>query len=902
MGLATLFAEFYRPHNPKGRSMIRPQSPVRNVAVLIVIGLIASAGGMSVTFAQDRAADDPKPKLPPDQNAGHSAIARSGLLPAYTASEPTAAEEQLLEKADAILARMTPVEKVAFVHGIDQFNYGAVPRLNIPKVGMNDGPQGVRGPAATAFPCALAMAATWDPELIAKVGEILGLETLANGNRVHLGPAINLMRTPLGGRTFEYMGEDPLLAGKTAASYIRGLQSTGVAASLKHYVGNEQDTDRFEINIEMDERTLREIYAKPFEIAVREAHPWTVMGSYNKFRGRWACENAHLLEGILKGDWHFDGTVVSDWGAWHDTARSVNAGCDLAMPGELSAERDKTELAQLRSGAISAQRLDDAVRRNLLLWLRTASPSNPKGQATSPAHQRVARKVAAESIVLLKNDHQTLPLDLSSLSSVAVIGPAADWQSNGTGPGTDGGSGRVFPPHDITPLVGLQTALGKGVKINYEPGYSFDDSLPAIPATALRIPNGGQDARGLAVEYFGNKDFSGKALSSGVDTSLEKYYQGPPARGVPEYNFSARWTGSLSPPTTGTYTLGLTCDDGGRVILDGKTVLDDFTEHGSHTTTVKIELNAGQAYDLKVEYFNAGGSALVKLGWLLPGDDPSAGLKRAAQAARDSDVAVVCVGITHTYDHEGSDKPTMDLIGPANALVKAVMAANPRTIVVLTGGSPMDLEAFADVVPAVVLQWYPGMEGGHALADVLTGRVNPSGKLPVTFGKKLTDYSANALDHETYPGVAGTMNYKDGIWIGYRHFDRAGIQPRYPFGYGLSYTTFDYQSLKITPGAQGWDVAFDLRNTGKVAGREVVQLYVGQTDSPIRRARRELKAFDAVELPAGESRRVTMHLAPRDLAYWSVAKDGWDVLPGTYTVQIGSSSRDLKLDGELTVE
>ena len=819
----------------------------------------------------------------------------------FVCSAARADDAASLRQADALLARMTVEDKLRLVHGSGDFAWGELPRLGIPKVGMNDGPQGVRGPAATAFPCGLAMAATWDPALIQDAGRVLGLETLANGNRVHLGPAVNLMRTPLGGRTFEYMGEDPVLAGLTAAGYINGLQSTGAAACLKHFTGNEQEVDRFDVSVELGERTLRELYAKVFQVTLEHSHPWSMMGSYNRLRGRFALENRHLMTDILRTDWKYDGCLMSDWGAWHDTARSLAAGSDLAMPLRRSKEQAAREVDQAKQGVIDPARLDDAVRHNLLLMFRTGGTTPAAGEATNAEHQAVARRVADGAITLLKNDGGLLPLKADALNSVAVIGPAADWQPDGIGPEADGGSGRVHPPHDVTTLDGLRAALPASVKVSYAAGYRFARDLPPpIPADAFRT-GGGSDERGLKAEFFDGDKPHGRPVATTTVAGVRADFADKTFGGGQEH-FSVRWTGQIVPPVTGTYAIALTCDDGGRVTLDGKPLIDDWSEHQARTTTKAVDLVAGHRYDLAVEYFNAGGDAVCALGWTPPGD-AAATIDTAVDAAKAADVAVVCVGITHGYDHEGGDKPTLALMGPAAELVGRVREANPKTVVVLTGGSPMDLEAFADRVPAVVWQYYPGMEGGHALADVLTGKVNPSGKLPVTLGKTLADYAPHTPGHVTYPDVQHVLGYDEGVFMGYRHFDRSGIEPRYCFGYGLSYTTFAYDAIHATPAGDGWDVAFTLTNTGPVAGAEVAQLYVGQPNSPIERAPRELKAFEKMSLRPGERKAVTLHVSRQDLAYWNEAKPGgWDVLPGAYTIEVGGSSRALPLRTTVTAE
>jgi beta-glucosidase len=716
-----------------------------------------------------------------DSQVGDGSVAKkdttdtSPMDPALAGAKYLDPNVPIQARVDDLFGRLTMEEKVSLLHGCGESDMGGIPRVGLRKIGTTDGPQGVRGPAATMFPSGIAMAASWDPTMVEQMGAALGEESLAAGSRMQLGPGMNIMRSPLGGRDFEYMGEDPLLTGNIAAGYVRGLQSRGVSACIKHFTGNEQEHWRTTMNVQIPERALREIYARPFEICIREGHPWALMAAYNKLNGDYCCHSRHLLIDLLRKDWNWDGEVVSDWGAWHDTTKAVNGGCDIEMEGWVNAKKDAKVLALIEKGAIFRDQFDSAVRSTLLLMFRVGAfgPAKP-GSINTPAHQQIARKLAADSIVLLKNSNALLPIDANSIKTIAVIGPAADWKFTGNDLTVSGGSGAVFPPYEITALAGIRQKLGDRVKITYASGFTYERD------------------RKLLVSH-------NDQISAAVD------------------------------------------------------------------------------------------------------------------AARNADIAVVCVGTNHAYDREslgwgtvpGADKPDLQLIGPASDLIKAVVAVNPKTVVVLTNGSPVSVEDWIDQVPALIEAWYPGMEGGNAIADVLFGDVNPSGKLPCTFGKKLTDWKCHSMTTEVFPGTGnnGIEKYDDGIWVGYRHFDHANIEPRFPFGFGLSYTTFQLRSPAIRHNPDGsFTAEVSITNTGNRDGAQVVQVYMAPPKSDVDRPDRELAGFAKISLIKAQTQVVSIPISRSSLAYWSDASPGWVITPGRYTFSIGTSSRDLPLGTSLDLK
>ena len=786
-----------------------------------------------------------------------------------------------------LMGRLTPAEKLSLLTGT-AFTTTPVPRLGIPAMGMVDAGQGVRGGMestqgpATLFPSGVAMAATWDPALVGRIGAAIGEEALNKGTgaQVLLGPAVNIHRSPLGGRNGEYFSEDPFLAGRLAVGYIQGMQSTGCAACIKHYAANNEEVDRDFVNVHVGERALREIYLPAFEAGVKEGRAWTLMSSYNRINGLHATANSYLLTDVLKKGWGWDGLVMSDWGAVHETARVVQAGNDLEMPGPGRLAPKNTARA-LADGRITQAAVDDNVRRILRAIVRVGlldgTPHTPNhAQVGSLAHQSLAYEAATEGIVLLKNAGGILPLS-PRVRSLAVIGRAATDMQFGAA-----GSPGLTPFFSVSPLAGLQARAGSKMAISYAPGSA--QGRP-IPASALS----------LRAEYFANRTLQGTPVIARTDAQIQNNWNGSsPDPKVPRTNFSARWTGTLTAPVTGKYALTLTADDGCRLFLDGKPLIDRWQEGAANPLTVSVDLVAGQPHALRVEYFQAGGDAVARLDWTLPGAPRFAD---AVAAARRSDVAIVLV-TTQGTEGEGQDRPSMALPYDQDALIAAVAAANPRTIVVLNNGTPVLMPWLARV-PGLVEAWFPGEMGGAALASVLFGDINPSGKLPDTLGVRREDYP----DFGHFPGVKGQISYAEGIYVGYRHFDKQKIAPLFPFGHGLSYTQFRYgpmtlSSPSLTPGGSV-TARLPVTNTGTRTGDEVVQWYVHDPTPQIDKAVRELKGFARVRLRPGETKTVSCVLSGRSLAYCDVPGKQWKADAGTYTVQAGASSRDLRQSATL---
>ncbi len=805
-------------------------------------------------------------------------------------------------RVNDLFGRITQDEKLGFLTGTG-FTSQPLPRLGVPGMSMADAGQGVRGGEnstqgpATQFPSGVTMASSWDPLLVRQIGKAIGEEALNKGTGVQvlLGPAVNIQRSPLGGRNSEYFSEDPFLAGRLAVGYVEGMQSTGCAACVKHFAANNEEVDRFGVNVNVDERTLREIYLPAFESATRDGHAWSVMASYNRVGGYYATANKYLLSDILKDDWGWDGLVMSDWGAVHETAGVVSAGNDLEMPGGTYLTHDKVARA-LKSGRITQGEIDDSVKRILRTVVRVGLLDGPRrldhSQLNSPAHQKLAYDAACAGMVLLKNQNGILPLAASKIKSIAVIGPGAKGMQFGSQ-----GSPSVQPFYAIQPFDGIKTRVGSGVTVNYAAGTQ---SGASVPASALNPPAGTQG--GLRGEYFANRNLAGQPALTRVDPTLQfDWAHDVPAAGVPRTNFSVRWTGAITAPAAGHYALSLSGDDGYRLFLDGKQVIDHWFEGGLSTQTIEADFAAGSRHSLRIEYFQAGGDASLRFNWVLPGRPLFAD---AADAARRSDVAVVVVTTAGT-ESEGQDRPSMSLPANQDALIAAVVAANPKTIVVLNNGTPTLMPWLASV-PGLVEVWFPGDEGGHALASVLFGDVSPSGKLPTTLAARREEYP----DFGHFPGVNGQVTYAEGIYVGYRHFDKAKLAPLFPFGYGLSYTTFQYGPLRLSRPALSpkgtVSASVTVTNTGRREGAEVVELYVHDPAPTIAKAVRELKGFGKVNLLPGQTKTVTMTLRGRDFAYCDVPGKQWKADAGVYDIQVGASSRDirrqasLRLDGNYT--
>jgi beta-glucosidase len=809
-------------------------------------------------------------------------------------------------RVESLLAQLTLEEKASLTAGADLWHTRPIPRLGIPALVLSDGPSGARGsslaegPSSASFPCGTALAATWNTELVERVGAAIAEDARTKFANVLLGPTMNLHRTPLGGRNFECHSEDPHLSARTAVAFIRGLQSRGVAACAKHFAANDSEFERMSISSEVDERALRELYLVPFEASVREAGAWSVMSAYNKLHGVYAGEHPWLLRELLKTEWGFDGLVVSDWFGTHSTAEAANAGLDLEMPGpgiHLGAKL----VDAVRKSEVAPHVLDDAVRRLLRLAHRTGaldgSDAGPERAVDRPEHRAVARRAAAEAIVLLANRDDALPFDPARLHRIALIGPNAEHSVV-----QGGGSARVRPHYVVSALDGIRARAGSGVQVDFAPGCTSHKTTPALGARLLDGP--------LRVEYWNGATAEGAPAL--VRESRDAYFTwlGAFAPEIDAKSFRARLRGRITPRESGAYTFSLVSAGKSRLYVDGALAVDNWTDPrpgeaffglGSAEVRADVALEAGRTIELTVEYSNEGRPMLggLKVG-CLPATPPDL-LERAVACATGADAAIVVVGLNDEWESEGHDRADLELPGRQVELIERVAAANPRTIVVVNAGAPIRMDWLARV-PAVVQLWYPGQECGNALADVLFGDVNPSGRLPQSWPRRLED--TPAFLH--YPGEGGRVVYGEGLFMGYRYYDTKKLDPLFPFGHGLSYTRFDYTDLRLgrsrVTAGESVEVELDVTNSGARAGQEVVQLYVRDLVSRLVRPEQELCAFAKVALEPGETKTVEFRLEPRALSYWDPALSAFVAEPGEFELRAGASSRDVRARVRFTLE
>jgi beta-glucosidase len=799
---------------------------------------------------------------------------------------------------DELVAELTLDERASLTAGHDLWSTVRVPRMGIPSVRVTDGPNGARGASvpgsagatAVCVPCGSALGATWDPALVERVGEMLGREARSKECRVLLAPTVNIHRSPLAGRNFECYSEDPLLSGRIAAGFIRGVQSCDVATTVKHFVGNEAEFERMTISSVIDERTLREIYLLPFELAVREGGTLGVMTSYNRVNGDYCTDHVDLLADILRGEWGFEGFVITDWYAATDTVRSSIAGTDLEMPGP--ARAFGARLAErVNGGDLDESFVDAQVRRLLTVFDRVGAlddpPPGPERCEDLPEYRALAREAATSAMVLLRNDG-ILPLDLGAVSKVAVIGPnAARAQIMG------GGSASLSVHYRTTPLDAIRERLGSDVSITHERGCVTDRTVPPLSGAAIARADG---TPGLDVEFFAGLEPTGDVVHRGEIASSRVLFLGAPAE-VDSDEFSLIATGRFTPAESGAHTFTLIQAGRARLLVDDAVVLDgvenppgkgaDFFGFGSEEVEAEVELVADRPVEVRIEFSSRSSAGVfgVKIGCRPP--TPPDLLERAVRAASDSDLAIVVVGTNDDWESEGHDRTELELPGDQDELVRRVVEANRNTVVVLNTGAPVTVD-WVDDAPAILQMWFGGQEMANALVDVLAGDAEPGGRLPTTYPIALEDNPS----HGNFPGADGEVRYEEGVFVGYRWYDTKDVPVRFPFGHGLSYSTFDVE-VSDAPvehrGGEQTHVDVRVTNTGDRRGSEVVQCYVAPSGSEVDRPRKELKAFAKTVLDAGATTSVTLALDDRAFAYWDADASEWRVDPGRYELHIGRS-------------
>jgi beta-glucosidase len=816
------------------------------------------------------------------------------------------------EKAASLVQQMTLEEKIDYIGGTG-FAIRAVPRLHLPAFEMSDGPIGVRansGFPSTVYAAGIGLAASWNPVLAESVGAGIGKDARARGIHFMLGPGVNIYRQPVNGRNFEYFGEDPFLSSTIAVGYVNGMQSQGVSATIKHFLGNNSEFLRHDSDSVIDERTLREIYLPAFEAAVKRAHVGAIMDSYNFTNGQHMTQNGYFNTDVARKDWGFDGVMMSDWVATYDGVAAANGGLDLEMPRGAFMNA-KNLLPAVKDGRVKTATIDEKITHILEAaerfgWLDRPQTDLSLSKFSAPNHQ-LALDAARESIVLLKNDGNLLPLDKAATKTILVVGPDA-YPAQIVG----GGSARAVAFAPVTVLQGVSNFLGSASTVYYERG------LPTLTEVArstefMTAPQDGK--RGVTVEVFPNLDLSGTPKSTSTlnhinvtgtqwesfagdfEAALALFESGR------KTELSRRWNGYYMAADSGPYEIALQGDGeggGNRLFVDDKLVIDNWKIARALQPHVTLQLTAGP-HKIVVEDHQksaVGGRLRVAIA------DQRKLVSEAAKAlAAKADVIVIAAGFDPDSESEGCDR-TFDLPFGQEELIRELSAANRKTVVAVTSGGNVDPGAWLDHVPAYLEMWYPGEQGGTALSEILFGAVNPSGRLPATFERRRED---NPTFATYYPeGDTKRVVYKEEVFVGYRGYEHNGVKPLYPFGYGLSYTTFKYANLTVAPAAGAesgalYTVSFDLTNSGDRAGADVAQLYIADDHSKIARPAKELKGFAKVFLQPGETRHVAIDLDARSFAYFDAAAKQWRIAPGTFGILVGRSSEEIVLKGSVEV-
>ncbi len=793
------------------------------------------------------------------------------------------------ERAEDLLSKMTLEEKIDYIGGYKDFYIRGIERFGLPEIKMTDGPVGTRnyGPT-TAYPATILAAASWDTQAAYAYGQALGKDARERGVHILLAPGVNIYRAPMNGRNFEYLGEDPFLSGKMAAAYIQGVQSQKVVATVKHFAANNQEWDRNNVSSDMDERTLREIYLPAFKMAVQEGKAGAVMNSYNLLNGEHATQNNHLNNDILKREWKFDGILMSDWVATYDGIAAANGGLDLEMPSAAFMNKE-TLLPAVQNGTVSEGVINDKVRRILRIIFRFGFYDNPyiaSETKPNPENEKTALDLARNGIVLLKNTNDILPIDKKT-KSIAVIGPNANINVAG------GGSSYTKPFHFTSLLQGI-TDYDKSIRINYVAAAipKMEDYISSSPIFTAA----GSEIKGVQAEYFSNKNLEGTPFLKRNETEINHSWSDTENdNGIPSDHFSARYTGVIRTKKNAVYKLAVRGDDGFRLIVDGEKVIDLWTDHASTLKTYDLSMKAGQEYNFALEFYENAGEAQIEFAVYFDEID----FREAQKAAKASDIAIVSVGYDDSSEGEGFDR-TFQLPPNQTMLINAIAQANPFTIVVLNAGGNVNMQNWLPNVKGLLHAWFPGQQGGTAIAEILFGKTNPSGKLPVSFEKKWED-------NPTYKNYYDTDNdkrvfYGEGLNVGYRYYDKAAVKPQFPFGFGLSYTKFDYSGLNISGSGTDFTVTFTIKNSGKYDGAEVAQLYVSQKNPKAERPLKELKGFSKVFLKKGESKTVSIPLNKDSFSYFKTEMNAFGYDPGAFEILVAASSEDIRLKGTADVK
>ena len=796
-----------------------------------------------------------------------------------------------------LIQDLTLREKISLMSGFNSWYTNKIDRLGIPSIKMSDGPNGVRGDSnsgksSACFPCAISIGSTWDMDLINQLGIALGEEAKVKDVDVLLGPTINIHRHPLGGRHFESFSEDPFLTGKIATEYVKGVQSQDVAACLKHFIGNDTEYERHLVSSNIDEKTLREIYLLPFEMGIKEGNAQVVMSAYNKLNNIYCSSHKELLIDILKDEWGFDGYVVSDWGAALETEENAKGGLDLEMPGPGNVWGDQL-FAAVSEGKVEEKLIDDKVRRILNIAnfsKRFENPTNkPEQSNNSEEHRKLLKKAAASGMVLLKNN-DLLPLK-SNVKNLAIIGPnAKEAQIIG------GGSASLKPHYQAHPLEAFQNKLGDHTNISYAKGCHTHKFLPRVNEGFM------DDKEGFLVEYFEGSNFDENLL---VQEHLigNKFwvFEGFAKDVIAKFerpDISVRFSCAYTPDISGQHEFEIFGIGKARLFIDGEELIDNWTEtspgeaffsFSSDSKRALVNLIEGTTYQLEIRYKFEGNFPAIYIGCQAP--DKVNLFDEALEVASAADQVILIVGTNSDWETEGNDRSDFNLPVNQNHLIEEVLRVNPNTLVVLNTGSPVKMP-WADKAEAIMQTWFAGQEFGNALVDIITGEINPSGRLPTSFPKNIEDTPA----FNSYPGKDLQMNYDEKLLVGYRWYDKKNIKTLFPFGHGLSYTNFEYSDLEVDVRATNMaSCKFSVRNTGQVAGIETAQCYVSFKTIDDSEPEKTLQGFSKIALNPNDESSIEINLNSRNFSSWNVAKRSWEVRAGSYEILIGSSAENILL-------
>lgn len=783
-------------------------------------------------------------------------------------------------RAAELVSKMTLEEKIAYIGGYRKFYIRPIERLGIPEIRMADGPQGVRNNTqSTMFASGIAVAATWNKEAVYNMGVGLGQDCRARGVHILLGPGVNIYRSPLCGRNFEYFGEDPYLAAQTAVQYIKGVQSQGAMACIKHYAVNNQEWDRHHASSDVDERTLHEIYLPAFRAAIKEAGVGSFMASYNLINTVHASENRYLNIDVLRNMWGFEGILMSDWTSTYSGVNVANGGLDLEMPSGRAMKYQ--HLAEpIANGVVDVRTIDIKVQHILQTLISFGFFDRPQKDENiserNPFSDNASLELARNGIVMLKNDG-ILPL---KSGKVAIAG------MNAKSIPTGGGSGSVNPFETCSVAEGM-SAIDSYKVVALEDLSS--NSLVGKFYTSANLKTSG-----LTAEYFNNKSLSGEPVMTCVETTVSHHWRrnSPKKDVVNADNFSVRWSGVFKSTKDEELELSLGGDDGYRMFIDGEEVMSNWANHAMNYKKYLFKAKANRKYDIRIEYFDNSADARVEFSF-----EDKTYFKNNAKALRSADAVVVCVGFDAATEKEGRDRK-FELPYEQGKFINDIAAINPNVIVVVNAGGGVEMESWLNSAKAVLLAWYPGQKGGQAIAEIISGQLSPSGHLPISIERKLEDnptwgnYYPNP-DVKTRKDPYKRVNYREGIFLGYRGYDRSDVKPLFPFGYGLSYTNFNYTNFKVTPSAEGYLVEFDVTNTGKMDGAEVAQVYVGYNDKTVPHPVKELKGYDKAMIKKGATHHFAITLPYKELAYYDIFSHDWADASKDVTIYVGSSSEEI---------